>query len=195
MNQRIQLKLRKLPQALGELTHSNQFLKISALFSYLLCALMLALLLIQSSKPPVILAFSENGDAINAASVPKPEVEVEKAIREYVRLRYNWEPKNASKRISDSQEFIFPSNRNSFQSAMATVVKFASEKSVSQKVHIERVQVDMEKRLATVWGDRITSIQGLQAAGSLKIELIFAMESRTQSNPWGIYITKEKEEL
>lgn len=193
MNQKIQLKIKKLPQALGELTHSNQFLKISALSSFFLCALMMGLLFIQSSKPPIILTFDEKANVIESVSQPKPELEIERAIREYVKLRYNWEPKTVSQTIADSQKFILPSNRKAFQAAMATVVKFATEKSVSQKVHLEQVQVDMEKRLATVWGDRITSIQGLKAVGNLKLQLTFAMEARSQNNPWGTYITNERE--
>jgi hypothetical protein len=40
----------------------------------------------------------------------------------------------------------------------------------------------------------VTSIQGLKAAGNLKLELTFESGSRTEGNPWGLYISKEREE-
>jgi hypothetical protein len=39
----------------------------------------------------------------------------------------------------------------------------------------------------------VTTIQGLKAAGSLRLELSFESGSRAKENPWGLYI-KEREE-
>jgi hypothetical protein len=52
----------------------------------------------------------------------------------------------------------------------------------------------MKDGTALITGDRVTSIQGLKAAGNLKLQLTFESGQRTKENPWGIYITKEKEE-
>lgn len=76
---------------------------------------------------------------------------------------------------------------------MQNVVRFSSERMVSQRVYPGEIQVDLKKGLATISGDRITSIQGLKAAGDLKLELSYESGPRTTLNPWGVYISKERE--
>ncbi len=90
--------------------------------------------------------------------------------------------------------FIPPSSQKAYQAATANVAKFAIEKGVLQRAYVNDVAVNLEKKTAKVTGDRVTAIQGLKAAGDLKLELSFESGPRTRENPWGIYITKEKEE-
>jgi hypothetical protein len=55
------------------------------------------------------------------------------------------------------------------------------------------VSVDLESHKVRITGDRLTSVQGLKAAGDLTLELEYQGGDRSKENPWGIFITKEKE--
>ena len=57
------------------------------------------------------------------------------------------------------------------------------------------IGLHVKKQVAKVEGDRITSILGVRAAGSLKLELHFKSGPHTPRNPWGVYIAKEVELL
>ena len=72
--------------------------------------------------------------------------------------------------------------------------KFSLEKQVSQRIYVSSIKVNLENSSAIITGDRITAIQGMKAAGDLKLQLNFENGARTIDNPWGIYITKEREE-
>ncbi len=194
MNQNIQLKLRKFPQSIGELAHSNQFLKMSAFASYGLCALLIALLTYQTLKPVTVITLSQEGSAVHSGALPRPEVEIERAVREYLKFRYNWDAKNIASQLASAEDFILPSTRKPFESSMKNVMKFTVEKMVAQRAYAEKVQIDLKAGVALVTGDRITAIQGLRAAGDLKLELSVVPGPRTPANPWGVYISKEKEE-
>lgn len=98
-------------------------------------------------------------------------------------------------RLLESEAFVLPGNRRAFQSAAANVIRFSTEKLVSQRVYAEKIDVSLEKKTALISGDRVTLIQGLKAAGNLRLELSFESGPRTRENPWGIYITKEREEM
>ena len=77
---------------------------------------------------------------------------------------------------------------------MADIIKFSTSKAVAQRIYPDRVAVDLAKRTASISGDRVTAIQGLKAAGDLRLELTFDSGPRTAQNPWGLYILKEREE-
>lgn len=192
-NMPTKLKLPKLPKALGELAHSNQFLKVSVLVSYGFSILMVALALILSRRAPVVLAFTPGAALYDLAEMPKPEDEITQAVKAYVEHRYKWEPKTVAANLRQSEAFILPQSRKAFEAAIAEVIKFSMEKNVLQRAYANQVLVDLDKRVALVVGDRVTAIQGLKAAGDLRLELLFESGPRTKENPWGVYITKERE--
>ncbi|MGE4130526.1 MAG: hypothetical protein AB7F86_02765 [Bdellovibrionales bacterium] len=194
MNQNTQLKLRSFPKAIGDLAHSNQFLKMSAFASYGLCTFLIALLTYQSFRPLTVLTLTPEGSAYQSGPLPRPELEIERAVREYLKYRYNWDAKNISSQLAEAGAFILPSTRKPFEVSMKKVMKFAAEKMVAQRAYPEKVQIDLKAGVALVQGDRITAIQGLRAAGDLKLELTVVPGPRTSANPWGVYISKEKEE-
>lgn len=193
MNESMQLKIRKLPKALGELSHSNQFLKISTFSLLVLCGLMLMILFYQTTKAPIVLSITPDGSVYKEAPKPEPKTEIERAVREYLKYRYNWTPKTVVANVEQARAFILPSTLKVFDSSMQNVVQFSSERAVAQRVYPVDVEVDLKKGVAMISGDRITSIQGLKAAGDLKLELGFESGPRSARNPWGIYISKEKE--
>jgi hypothetical protein len=189
------LKLPNLPRALGELSHSNQFLKLNILLAYSISLPALGFVFLLASRPPIILTLSPGAVPLEAVAPPKAEEEIERAARAYVELRYRWDQKNVGARLRDAEAFISPTSRKAYEVAAANITKFAVEKGVLERVYLnEKPKVDLEKRTIAVQGDRITAIQGLKAAADLRLELSFESGPRTREDPWGVYVTKEKEE-
>ncbi len=194
MNESIKLKFRKLPKALAELSHSNQFLKMSAFSSYLICGLLTVLLFYQALRPVEVLTLAPDGSVYQETPKPDAKLEVERAVREYLKYRYNWSPKTVKSQVDQARNFILSSTQSAFNSSMKDVVRFSAEKNVSQRVYPVNVSVDLKKSIVTLLGDRITGIQEMKAAGDLRLELSFESGPRTEINPWGVYISKEREQ-
>lgn len=194
MNKIIQLKNTRLPRMLGELSHSNQFLKLFALISIGITALVVIALTIVVTKPPIILTLSPSATILEKTDLPSPENEIKSAIRTYLENRYNWEPSNVSAKLKLTEGFILPPSIKAFQASIANIVHFSTEKQVSQKVYPNDLKINLNQKTVLITGDRITAIQGMKAAGNLRLELSFESGARTKENPWGIYITKEREE-
>jgi hypothetical protein len=193
MNQTIKLKLSRFPKTLGELAHSNQFLKVALFSAFLICSLQLGLLYYLSFRQLPVITLTPEGAVYQTTSLPHPSIEIEKAVREYLKHRYNWTPKNVATQVKQAEHYILPSTHKVYTSAMKGVVQFATEKSVEQRVYPNTVKIDLKKKTAFIDGDRITAIQGLKAAGDLQLELSFESGPRTEQNPWGIYFSREKE--
>jgi len=193
-NQSKNLKMSSLPKAIGELTHSNQFLKVFALSAITLVLMVLAIILVIVFKEPQVITLNSDGKTIERVTLPKAEDQIREGIRRYLEKRYQWEPEDVIKKLKESENFITPQALKAFQGAVANVAKFSIEKIVSQKIYPAKIEIDLKKQTALITGDRVTSIQGLKAAGNLKLELTFESGPRTQANPWGLYISKEREE-
>lgn len=188
------LQYARLPKMLGELTHSNQFLKVFSIFSLVLVFMGLGAIMVLATKEPLILTLGPDGKALERQMLPKAETQISEAIKSYLNRRYAWEPENVEIKLKESEEYISPLTLKAYQSALLPIAKFSREKTVSQKVYPESIKIDLNRKVASISGDRITSIQGLKAAGNLRLELSFDYGPRTLLNPWGIYITKEREE-
>ena len=114
-------------------------------------------------------------------------------MREYLKYRYNWTPKTVSSQVGKAGDFILSSTRRAFEGSMQNVVRFSVDKIVAQRAYPVEIRVDLKNSVVVIEGDRITSIQGLKAAGDLRLELGFESGPRTEKNPWGVYISKDKE--
>lgn len=194
MNSKISLKAVKFPKVIADLSHSNQFLKVFSISTLGLLAFALVVILVLSTKEPVVLTLTPTGERLQSVSLPKPEDEIKAAVARYLEKRYRWEPQNVKERLSESESFVLPTSRRAFQGAVSNVIRFSTEKFVSQSVYANELSVDLSKKIVLVRGDRITAIQGMKAVGNLKLELTFESGPRTKENPWGIYVTKEREE-
>lgn len=190
----VNLKISSLPKVVGELMHSNQFLKLFSISALVLIFMALGVVLVMATKEPMIITLGVDGKAIERTFQPKAEDQIREGIKRYLEKRYHWQPDNVIKKLKESEEFITPKALKAFKVAIAGVAKFSTEKVVSQKVYPEQIDIDLQKNTAFITGDRVTSIQGLKAAGNLKLELTFESGPRTQANPWGLYISKEREE-
>lgn len=194
MNTRIKLEAAKLPKALSDLIHSNQFLKLFSIFSVAVSVLSLILNLTVINSPPLVLTLASDAKPIEQREMPKPEDEIKTAIKKYIELRYKWEPTSVKERLKLAEVFIAPQSLKAYLSATANVAKFSADRQVMQRVYPDKIEVNLEKKTVSILGDRVTAIQGLKAAGDLKLELSFDSGPRTKLNPWGVYVVKEREE-
>lgn len=183
-----------LPKMISALTHTNQFLKVFSLSAVVLVFMVLGVILVLATKEPMVITLGPDGKAIQRTALPKAEDQIREGVIRYLEKRYQWEPESVMKKLKESEDFISPQALKAFQGAVANVAKFSTEKIVSQKVYPEKIEVDLKKNTALITGERVTSIQGLKAAGNLKLELSFESGPRTHNNPWGLYISKEREE-
>lgn len=190
----IRIKTALLPKLIGDLTHSNQFLKMFSLCSLGVALLSLMLTFVLGGKSPTVLAFDSGGNTLGQTEMPSPEDQARNAINTYVSHRYNWTPAVIKEKLKIATHFILPKSLKVFEGAMADVLRFAIEKDVSQRAYPEQIKISYKDGTALILGARVTSIQGLKTAGDLKILLQFESGPRTLENPWGIYVVKEREE-
>jgi len=183
-----------LPKMLADLSHSNQFLKVFSLCLIGLCSLVILLVTVIGNKEPVVLTLTPSAGVLETTSPPKPESEIQAAVKAYIEKRYKWEPNTVVQRLQEAEAFVLPGSMKAYQAAVANIARFSTEKLVSQRVYPEKLNVNFEKRTVSITGDRITAIQGIKAAGDLRLEVSFESGPRSKVNPWGIYITKEKED-
>ena len=155
--------------------------------------LALVMIFVLSTRAPIVLTMSQNAQPISQLAPPNAAQEVQAAMRRYLELRYQWTPENVKRQLTDAQAMVHSGAMKAYLGAATNVVKFSTEKQVSQRVYATKFSVDLERRIVSIVGDRITAIQSLKAAGDLKLELGFDFGPRTKVNPWGIYVTKERE--
>jgi hypothetical protein len=184
----------RFPKLIADLMHSNQFMKMFSFYALTLSVITLMALLIVVNKEITVITLDTGGRIVKQTQLPKVEDEVSEAAKAYLNSRYKWQPSDVVKRLKESEAFILPNTLKAFQESVSKVARFSVDKLVSQTVYPSKIVVDLAKKSIFITGDRITSIQGMKAAGDLKLEISFEMGSRTQQNPWGIYITKEREE-
>lgn len=190
-----QLKSSQLPNMLSDLVHSNQFLKMFSLSALILVLMSFLVIFYMIKKDPIILTLNPEGKTLERTSMPKVEDLIKEGITRYLEKRYTWGPVDVQKKLKDSSFFVSTTSQKAFNEAMVNVSRFSLEKQVAQKLYPSNVEISMKDSTALITGDRVTSIQGLKAVGNLKLQLNFESGPRTPQNPWGIYITKEKEEL
>jgi len=169
----VNLKMPSLPKMISELAHSNQFLKVFSLSAIVLVLMVLGVILVMATKEPMVITLGPDGKAFERTVLPKAEDQIREGIKRYLEKRYQWEPENVIKKLKESEEFITPQALKAFQGAVSNVAKFSTEKIVSQKVYPEKIEVDLKKNTALITGERVTSIQGLKAAGNLKLVTFF----------------------
>ena len=182
-----------LPKMLSDLTYKYHVLVVLSLGSLVVAALSMIVAFALSTKAPTVMAFSQNAQVLEKSELPKPEDEIKLAITRYINFRYKWNAKTVSENIKKAESFIESKSLTAFQNNMASVVKFSLDRDVLQRVYPNDMKVDLKMQTVFITGDRVTSIQGLKAAGNLNLALEFESGPRTSNNPWGIYITKEKE--
>ena len=67
------------------------------------------MIFVLSTRDPVILSFATSGNLLEPKAVPKPELEIQAAIKHYLELSYQWDPENVKDKLTHAQEMIHPS--------------------------------------------------------------------------------------
>lgn len=193
-NEPKRLKLPSFPKLVGDLKHSVQFLKIFSVATLMITFFLAGIIMSLVTEELPVVTLDSCGSAIKQVVLPKAEDQIREGVKYYLGKRYQWGPEDVEKKLKESEVFISPQALRAFQKAVANVSKFSTDKIVSQRVYPDSINIDLKKGTALITGDRVTSIQGLKAAGDMRLELSFESGPRTTNNPWGLYISKEREE-
>ncbi len=194
MIQKIKSKADSFHEGFGKLSHSVQFLKLFSFGQMVLLLMLSAALISQIGKEPVVMALDVSAVKLNRITVPDLKSQIREAIVQYLDLRYKWDAKTIEAKLEDAERFIAPASIKAFRRATSSIKAFSTEKQISQRAYPADIEIDLGAKSAEITGDRITSIQGVMAAGKLVLGLDFEYGQRSPANPWGIYIVKEKEE-
>lgn len=87
MNTKIKLEASRLPKALSDLIHSNQFLKLFSIFSVGVSVLSLILNIVMMNRAPLVLTLATDAKQIEQKDLPKPDDEIRTAVKRYLELR------------------------------------------------------------------------------------------------------------
>jgi hypothetical protein len=183
----------RMPQMMGKLSHANQYLKVISAAALGTAILTLVTLLGVLNRDPVVLTLKADASVLDRAGPPKLEDQVRAAARQYLASRYQWDAATVKQRLAEAQAFIAPASLKAFQTASIVLIRFSAEKQVTQRIYADNLQVDLNKHEVEISGDRLTSVQGLMAAGALRLVLKFEDGPKTVLNPWGWYVLQEKE--
>ena len=157
-------------------------------------ALMLLLVLYLVKQGPTVIALEGSGEVAHLET-KITDVQIESAAREYIKRRYSWDEKTVAIELEKAKFFILPTLASAFERSMQETQKFVREKKVRQRVYPKSVLVDLKEKKIAILADRITEFDNLKAATEMRLIFQFAIDDRTIVNPWGVYITKETEEV
>lgn len=181
------------PEAMRSFAEENLNLKFlcASLLGLFFVTLLLVLYLVK--KGPTVVALDNTGE-VSRIEAKVTDLQIQAAIKEYVSRRYSWSEKSISSQLLKAKFFVLPMLVPAFERSMADVQKFVHDKKVNQRVYPKSVEVDLKEKKVSVIADRITEFDNLKAATEMRLVLQFALDDRTVTNPWGIYISKESEE-
>jgi len=193
MNNKIVLQTSGFPKAMREFAEENLNLKFLCGVLLGILTLMLLLVLFLVKQGPTVVALDGSGE-VSKIETKITDLQVESAVKEYIKHRYSWDEKTVGEEIGKAKFFVLPSLISAFEKSMQETYKFVKEKKVRQRVYPKSVSVDLKERKVTILADRITEFDNLKAATEMRLSLQFLIDDRNIVNPWGVYITKESEE-
>lgn len=193
MNNKIVLQTSSFPKAMREFAEENLNLKFLCGVLLAIVTLMLLLVLFLVKQGPMVIALDGSGE-VSKIETKITDLQVEAAIKEYIKHRYSWDEKTVIQEIGKAKFFVLASLAPAFEKSMQETYKFVKEKKVRQRVYPKSVSVDFKEKKVTILADRITEFDNLKAATEMRLSFQFLIDDRTVVNPWGVYITKETEE-
>jgi hypothetical protein len=193
MNNKIVLQTSCFPKAMREFAEENLNLKFLCGVLLAIVTLMLLLVLFLVKQGPMVIALDGSGE-VSKIETKITDLQVEAAVKEYIKHRYSWDEKTVIQEIGKAKFFVLASLAPAFEKSMQETYKFVKEKKVRQRVYTKSVSVDFKEKKVTILADRITEFDNLKAATEMRLSFQFLIDDRTVVNPWGVYITKETEE-
>jgi hypothetical protein len=182
----------RFPKIMADLLHSNQFLKMFSIYALILSIITASALIFLVTRDPIVITLDSEARELSKGK-PSLEKMVKECVKSYLEVRYNWTPQNIKNNLSKAELFIHQNAMKSYRGSISKVVKFGVERNVSQSLYTDNIVIDLSRKVAIIYGSRITAIQGLRAVGAFKLELSYESGTHSQTNPWGVYITQEKE--
>lgn len=182
----------RFPKVMADVLHSNQFLKLFSIYALVLSIITTTAVVYLSSRDPIVITLDSDGKKVPKVR-PSFENMVKECVKSYLEVRYNWSPQTIKSNLNKAESFIYHNALKSYQGSIAKVLKFSVERNVSQILYTDNITIDLNRKVAIVTGNRITAIQGLRAVGAFKLELTFESGTHSINNPWGVYVTQEKE--
>lgn len=194
MKEKIMLQSSQYPKAMREFAEENLNLKFLCGSLIGIFTLMLLLVLYLVKQGPTVIAIDGSGEVAHLET-KITDVQIESAAREYIKHRYSWDEKSVADELGKAKFFVLPTLASAFERSMQETQKFVREKKVRQRVYPKSVLVDLKEKKVTVIADRFTEFENLKAATEMRLVFQFTIDDRTIVNPWGVYITKETEEV
>lgn len=179
----------------GNEVAQNQILKYLLLvFAFSNSFLTVALIAVSMKSSPIFAVSSVESGILRSNAPPKEylEAEARRVVTAYLQSRHTWDASNVQTSISKASRFVDESFRKAFLQANEAQVKIATEKKISQKFYVSKIDLNLEKGSASASGDRIITIEGFRAVNPLSFNLNFRMGTRTEQNPEGVYVTSEQ---
>lgn len=186
------LEMKKYPKMVEEFAKENFNLKMLTALLLLSVIILLLILVYYLKHGPTVIALGENGQ-VTKIETKITDLQIESAVREYLRFRYNWDENNIPTQIAKAQFFVLPEMVAAFHKSMQEVQKYVKEKRVTQRVYPKSIIIDIKAKKAVIVADRINEFESLKAATEMRLSLYFTVADRSVTNPWGIFITKEVE--
>jgi hypothetical protein len=180
------------PKVVTDLATQNHYLKILTYAMLGIFSIMMISLVLMASRGPEVIALETSGKPAKIGNTIT-ENHVQAAIEEYLSYRYNWNNSSIDKQLKLSEGFIYPSLLDSFRKSMVEVKRFVQNKNLTQRVYVQKIEVDLKKKIVSMVADRINEFDSLKAATVLKVKFQIDLGSPTAINPWGVYVTKETE--
>lgn len=179
----------------GNEVAQNEILKyLLLIFCVANLVLTISLTVLALRSPPIFAVSSIDTGMLRADPPPKEyfEREAKRVITAYLEMRHNWDSGTIQTSIGAASRFVDSSFRKAFLQANASQIKIATEKRISQRFYVRQVNVDLQKDVASVSGDRILTVDGFKAVSSLSFNLKIRLGERTEQNPEGVYVTSEQ---
>lgn len=179
----------------GNEVAQNEILKyLLLIFCVANLVLTISLTVLALRSPPIFAVSSIDTGMLRADPPPKEyfEREAKRVITAYLEMRHNWDSGTIQTSIGAASRFVDSSFRKAFLQANASQIKIATEKRISQRFYVRQVNVDLQKDVASVSGDRILTVDGFKAVSSLSFNLKIRIGDRTEQNPEGVYVTSEQ---
>ena len=188
---------RKWFEVWGDEEAQNCLLKYLLLLFTGLCIAQLVVIAVYSFKKPLIISVTTEESRPIEYKEPDANAlvkELIRAIKKYLGARHNWDWNTIEARTKDAAQYISPDFRNKYLVSVQEQVRLAKERQVSQRLYSDDPEVDMKKKTVLVRAERILIVNGIRAAQALNLELGFALGTRSEKNPEGVFITSEKVE-
>jgi len=185
---------RKWFEAWGEAEAQNAFLRMLLFGALLGLVTQVAALTFLALRPPILIGLSSKSTEVLSQKEPAREIlelEVRRWVEGYVTTHYNWTPQTIDTAFQKASNYVSQEQQKAFWAANTTQLKVAKDKGLSQRFYISSLKLDLDKRRASIEGERVLVVESLRAASIVNLSLSFQLGPRTVENPEGIYISSE----